>query len=259
MIDLLTIRTIEYYNCISSTNDRLKEILKSSIPPKLPCLIIAKQQTAGRGRGNKIWWSGEGALLMSLGFELAAFSLKRSDLLLFSLAVGLAVLKTIRNYLPEKNNIGLHWPNDVYVDGKKISGILIESPTPQHLVLGVGINVNNRLNEIPPEFRTEFKNKPITSFIDILDGTTDHSVLITTFLILLSNEINRITLEPLELVQEAERYCVQIGKELTIRSDHKVIRGLCLGLAPDGSLRLQTSNHIENVQTGIIGLTEGNF
>ncbi|MDR2117525.1 MAG: biotin--[acetyl-CoA-carboxylase] ligase [Planctomycetaceae bacterium] len=242
MIDLLAIQTIEYYNCISSTNDRIKELLKQSIPPKLPCLVVAKQQTAGRGRGNKIWWSGEGALLMSVGFELAALSLKRYDLPLFSLAAGLAVLKTIRNRLPENNLVGLHWPNDIYVDGKKISGILIESPTPQHLVLGIGINVNNRLNEIPSEFRTEFKNKPITSLIEILDETTNHSVLITNFLKLLSNEINRITLEPLELIREAEKYCVQIGKELAIRSNREIIHGYCCGIAPDGSLRLKTPN-----------------
>ncbi|MDR0609431.1 MAG: biotin--[acetyl-CoA-carboxylase] ligase [Planctomycetaceae bacterium] len=205
---MITIRTIEYYDCISSTNDHLKELLKLSIPPKLPCLIVARRQTAGRGRGNKEWWSGEGALLMSLGLELAALSLKRTDLSLFSLAAGLAALKTIRNRLPKKNITGLHLPNDVYVDGKKIAGILIESPTPQHLVLGVGINVNNRLNDIPPEFRTEFQNKPITSFIEILNEITDISGLIIDFLVMLSGEINRITVEPLEIVREAEKYAV---------------------------------------------------
>jgi BirA family biotin operon repressor/biotin-[acetyl-CoA-carboxylase] ligase len=205
---LITIRTIEYYGCISSTNDHLKELLKLSVPPKLPCLVVAKRQTAGRGRGNKVWWSGEGALLMSLGLELAALSLKRTDLPLFSLAVGLAAFKTIRNRLPENNVMGLHLPNDVYVDGKKIAGILIESPTPQHLVLGVGINVNNHLSEIPPEFRTEFQNKPITSLIEILNETTDISGLVLDFLVMLSGEINRITAEPLEIVREAGKYCI---------------------------------------------------
>jgi BirA family biotin operon repressor/biotin-[acetyl-CoA-carboxylase] ligase len=203
---LITIRTIEYYDCVSSTNDHLKEFLKLSVPPKLPCLVVAKRQTAGRGRGNKVWWSGEGALLMSLGLELAAFSLKRTDLPSFSLAAGLAAFKTIRNRLPKNNITELHLPNDVYVDGKKIAGILIESPTPQHLILGIGINVNNRLSEIPPEFRTEFKNKPITSFIEILNETTDISGLIVDFLIMLSGEINRITVEPLEIVREVEKY-----------------------------------------------------
>ncbi|MDR1271352.1 MAG: biotin--[acetyl-CoA-carboxylase] ligase [Planctomycetaceae bacterium] len=245
MIDLITIRTIEYYDCISSTNDRLKELLKQSVPPKLPCLIVAKRQTAGRGRGNKVWWSGEGALLMSVGFELAAFSLKRNHLPLLSLAVGVTVLKTIRNRLPEQNIIGLHWPNDIYVDGKKMGGILIESPVPQHLVLGVGINVNNRLNDIPLEFRTEFENKPITSLIEILDETTDISVLITDFLTLLSDQINRITVNPLELIGEAEKYCVQIGKEITIRSGRNVIQGQCFGIAPNGSLRLRTPDGTE--------------
>ncbi|MDR2705570.1 MAG: biotin--[acetyl-CoA-carboxylase] ligase [Planctomycetaceae bacterium] len=203
---MITIRTIEYYDCVSSTNDHLKEFLKLSVPPKLPCLVVAKRQTAGRGRGNKVWWSGEGALLMSLGLELAAFSLKRTDLPSFSLAAGLAAFKTIRNRLPKNNITELHLPNDVYVDGKKIAGILIESPTPQHLILGIGINVNNRLSEIPPEFRTEFKNKPITSFIEILNETTDISGLIVDFLIMLSGEINRITVEPLEIVREVEKY-----------------------------------------------------
>jgi BirA family biotin operon repressor/biotin-[acetyl-CoA-carboxylase] ligase len=206
IIVLITIRTIEYYDCISSTNDHLKELLKQSVLPRLPYLVVAGRQTAGRGRGNKVWWSGEGSLLMSLGLELNALSLKRTDLPLFSLAAGLAVLKTIRNRLPENKMTGLHLPNDVYVDGKKISGILIESPTPQHLVVGVGINVNNRLSEIPPEFRKEFQNKPITSLIEILNETTDISGLIVDFLIILSAEINRITVEPLEIVREAEKY-----------------------------------------------------
>jgi BirA family biotin operon repressor/biotin-[acetyl-CoA-carboxylase] ligase len=210
IIALITIRTIEYYDCISSTNDHLKELLKQSVLPKLPCLVVAGRQTAGRGRGNKVWWSGEGALLMSLGLELEMLSLKRTDLPLFSLATGLAVLKTIRNRLPENNSIGLHLPNDVYVDGKKISGILIESPTPQYLVLGVGINVNNRLSKIPPEFRNEFQNKPITSLIEILNETTDISSLIVDFLTMFSVEINRITVEPLEIVRETEKYCVVV-------------------------------------------------
>jgi BirA family biotin operon repressor/biotin-[acetyl-CoA-carboxylase] ligase len=245
MIDLLPIRTIEYYDCISSTNDRLKELLKQPIPPKLPCLVVAKQQTAGRGRGNKIWWSGKGALLMSLGFELAACSLKRTTLPLFSLAVGVTVLKIIRNYLPEKNTISLHWPNDIYVDDKKIGGILIESPTPQYLVLGVGINVNNHPNEIPSKFHAEFQNKPITSLIEILNKETNHSVLMTDFLTSLAKQINQITVNPSTLVQEAETYCVQIGKELTICSGAMVIRGYCVGIGLDGSLRLQTADGTE--------------
>jgi BirA family biotin operon repressor/biotin-[acetyl-CoA-carboxylase] ligase len=204
---LITIRTIEYYDCISSTNDHLKKLLKQSVLPKLPYLVVAGRQTAGRGRGDKVWWSGEGALLMSLGLELDVLSLKRTDLPLFSLAAGLAVLKTIRHCLPENNLTGLHLPNDVYVDGKKISGILIESPTAKHLVLGVGINVNNRLNEIPREFHKEFQNKPITSLIEILNETTDISRLIVDFLNQLSSEINRITAEPLEIIRETEKYC----------------------------------------------------
>jgi BirA family biotin operon repressor/biotin-[acetyl-CoA-carboxylase] ligase len=207
-IVLIAIRTIEYYDCISSTNDHLKKLLKQSVLPKLPYLVVAKRQTAGRGRGNKVWWSGEGSLLMTLGLELEALSLKRTDLSLFSLVAGLAILKTIRYRLPKNNIIGLHLPNDIYVDGKKISGVLMESPTPQYLVMGIGMNVNNRLSEIPSEFRIEFQNRSITSLIEILNETTDISGLIVDLLNTLSGEINRITVEPLEIVREAEKYCI---------------------------------------------------
>jgi BirA family biotin operon repressor/biotin-[acetyl-CoA-carboxylase] ligase len=186
-IDITEIRTVEYHDSISSTNDRIKELLKQPVLPKLPCLVIANRQTAGRGRGNKVWWSGDGALLMSLGFELSACSLNRSHLPSFSLAVGRAAVETIRNRLPEKNCVGLHLPNDVYVDGKKICGILIESPTPQHLILGIGINVNNRLTEVPLEFRNEFIERPITSLIEILGEPTHLPDLIVDFLVRLRN------------------------------------------------------------------------
>jgi BirA family biotin operon repressor/biotin-[acetyl-CoA-carboxylase] ligase len=248
---LLTIRTIEYFDSVSSTNDRLKELLRQSVPPQLPCLVTARQQTAGRGRGNKVWWSSEGALLLSLGVELSALSLERTHLSLLSLAAGLAALETIRHRLPEENHTALHWPNDVYVDGKKIGGILLESPTPQHLVLGIGINVNNRLTNIPTEFLDEFEKKPITSLIEILEKPTDIPFLIADFCERLSGKINQITTNPAELVQNVERCCLQVGKNLTIHQDHGVIQGYCLGIDQNGSLRLKTPNGTETIQTGI--------
>lgn len=172
-----TVLHLEYYEEISSTNDRVQELLRQPVKPKLPCLVIAKRQTAGRGRGNKRWWSGEGAILMSLGFELLPESLSRDQLPILSVAIAHAVINVLHRYLPQhKPEVRL--PNDIYVDGKKICGILLESPTPQYAILGIGLNVNNRLCNIPPDFADELASRSITSMCELLGKETDIEPLI---------------------------------------------------------------------------------
>jgi len=168
----LPIQTLEYHEELSSTNDRVQELLRRTVKPKMPCLVVAKRQTAGRGRGNKRWWSGEGAILMSLGFELSPEFLTRDQLPLFSAIVAQSVIKVLSRYLPT-HQLEFHLPNDVYADGKKISGILLESPTPHYAVLGIGLNVNNRLIDIPPDFLADLAVRPITSMIELCGTETD--------------------------------------------------------------------------------------
>jgi len=177
---------LEYHDEIPSTSDRVKELLQQPVKPNLPCLVIAKRQTAGRGRGNKRWWSGEGAILMSLGFELSlnpepSNPLSRDQLPTLSVATGQAIIKVLTRYLPQ-HKLEVHLPNDVYVDGKKICGILLESPTPQYAILGIGLNVNNRLCDIPPEFADDLASRSITSMLELLGRETDIARLIDELL-----------------------------------------------------------------------------
>ena len=177
----LPIQTFEYHEEIASTNDRVQELLRQLEKPKLPCLVVAKRQTAGRGRGNKRWWSGEGAILMSLGFELSPTFLTRDQLPTFSATVARCVVNVLNRYLP-KHELEVRLPNDVLVDGKKICGILLESPTPHYGILGIGLNVNNRLCDMPSEFLAEVQHRPITSMIELLGIETDIARLIDELL-----------------------------------------------------------------------------
>ena len=177
----LPIQTLEYHEEIASTNDRVQELLKQPVKPNLPCLVIAKRQTAGRGRGNKRWWSGEGAMLLSLGFELSPEFLTRDQLPVLSITTARSVVRVLSRYLPQ-HELGVHLPNDVYANGKKICGILLESPSPQYAILGIGLNVNNRLSGIPPEFADDLTNRSITSMFELLGRETDISRLIDELL-----------------------------------------------------------------------------
>jgi BirA family biotin operon repressor/biotin-[acetyl-CoA-carboxylase] ligase len=117
--------------------------------PRLPAptLLIARRQTAGRGRAGRRWYSAAGR---SLTFSLAwKFHQPVQALVGLPLAVGVALAEALAMYNVE---VGLKWPNDILYNGKKLAGVLIESAAAHDLphpaswaVIGIGINI--RLEE----------------------------------------------------------------------------------------------------------------
>lgn len=109
-----------------------------------PLIVSADRQTAGRGRLGRAWQSDDAALTCSLALPLPA----ALDLSGLSLAVGCAVADALD---PAGDRIRLKWPNDLFLDGAKLGGILIETtPLPgdrRGVVIGIGLNVV----PLPPE------------------------------------------------------------------------------------------------------------
>ena len=102
-----------------------------------PCLLMAQEQTQGRGRQGRPWQSSAGA---SLTFSLA-LPLKPQDWLGLSLAVGVSLADALD---PAGSHIALKWPNDLWLQGRKLGGILIETMAVAQqriCVVGVGINI----------------------------------------------------------------------------------------------------------------------
>lgn len=245
------ITTVEYHETISSTSDRIKLLFQSSDPKRLPCLVMAREQTAGRGRGNKVWWSGRGGLFFSLGFDLAFFPLQRHNLPLISLAIALSMIETLRPLLPKQHQPALRWPNDVCINNKKICGILVEVPEPSLVVLGIGLNVNNRPTDAPAEFRDTLQQRGVCSLVEILGKTTDMTVLLVDFL---KNFQHHLQDEgfPSTLIRGAEQLCLQVGCEVSIKQNNRRISGHCFGLGSDGSLLLRTNRGVEAIYSGIV-------
>lgn len=102
-------------------------------------VFTADEQTAGRGRLDHRWLSPPGANLM-LSAVLDVADLPPEQIVTLPLAVGLAVHACIARFLPDRP-IALKWPNDVYVSGLKIAGILCERHG-DFVVAGIGVNVN---------------------------------------------------------------------------------------------------------------------
>ena len=121
----------------TSTNDRARALAIAGAPHGT--LVTATEQTAGRGRQGRTWTAAAGdALLMSL--------VLRDPPALLPLAAGLAVAEAAGPASVVK------WPNDVLIDGRKVAGILAEGRSDEGwAVLGIGLNVALRVDELPPE------------------------------------------------------------------------------------------------------------
>ena len=131
-----------HYRLIDSTNARARELAVGGAPHGT--LVTADEQTAGRGRQGRVWVAPAGeALLMSLVVrELGAGTLP--------LATAVAVAEACEELAPVEARI--KWPNDVWIDGRKVSGILLEGrPQEGWAVIGIGLNV--AIREFPDELR----------------------------------------------------------------------------------------------------------
>jgi BirA family biotin operon repressor/biotin-[acetyl-CoA-carboxylase] ligase len=120
-----------------STNERARALASAGAPHGT--LVTAAEQTAGRGRGGRVWSAPPGhALLMSL-------VLRRYPRLL-PLAAAVAVAEVAG---PEAQ---IKWPNDVWIGGRKVAGILVEGrPQEGWMVVGIGLNVAVRVEDLPAE------------------------------------------------------------------------------------------------------------
>ena len=122
-----------------STNTIARELASRGAPHGT--LVTADQQTAGRGRQGRAWTTPSGTALLCSWVV-------RDPAPLLSLAAGVAVAELCGE------RALLKWPNDVLVDGRKVSGILVEGrPQERWAVLGIGINVAVKMEQLPEELR----------------------------------------------------------------------------------------------------------
>jgi BirA family biotin operon repressor/biotin-[acetyl-CoA-carboxylase] ligase len=127
--------TVEVLPAVDSTNSELMRRAKAGRLD--PVLLVAEQQTAGRGRLGRTWHSGaSGSLTFSLGLPLAPENWSG-----LSLAVGVSVARSLHR------GLRLKWPNDIWLEDRKLAGILIETASfgaSRLAVIGIGINVRAR-------------------------------------------------------------------------------------------------------------------
>jgi BirA family biotin operon repressor/biotin-[acetyl-CoA-carboxylase] ligase len=245
---LIGIPSFNYRFKTSSTNDDVKAILSKQA---LPIVVTTEQQTAGRGRRGREWISPFGQnLYFSLGLEL---NVPISQLSGLSLAVGLSLAESLIN---SGFPVQLKWPNDLYIEGKKIAGILVELDgafeTPCRVIVGVGINVNmdphntHNVTAIDQAWsclaehlghyinRTQLLSTLLNNLVTDIDEFTEHGL---SDKVSRWNEIDYFYQQPVQLIMVNE-----------------VVKGVCQGIDDSGALLLKTEQGIEKHIAGEISV-----
>ena len=149
MIALPEIYQLVHFETVDSTNEEAKRLGAQKVVQ--PHWILADAQTAGRGRRGRTWQSPKGNLMTSVYLPGRIETVKAGQL---SFVAGLALADTVASLIGPDGAVSIKWPNDVLVDGAKISGILLESGAASgaHLdwvCVGMGLNLAHYPDDTP--------------------------------------------------------------------------------------------------------------
>ena len=219
-----------YYPSLASTMEVAKQ--EAQLEAAEGTVVIAGEQTAGRGRIKRIWLSPKGSIALSIILYPGVVNLP-SLIMLASLAVvhSIGAVTGLRAQIK--------WPNDVLVNDRKVCGILIESSVRANIVdyaaIGIGLNVNLRLSDFPEILSTA------TSLSDELGRGV--SRLRVTRRLLVEMEGLYLALQAGGSIYEEWRdSLVTLGRKVRVKSGKTVYEGVAESVARDGSLLLRHSD-----------------
>ena len=159
---------------VDSTNEEARRM--ASDLTQTPTWIIADTQTAGRGRRGRAWASPTGNLMTTLYLPTRMAAVEAGQV---AFVAGLALESTVRHFIGDAAKVSLKWPNDVLIDGKKASGILLESVMQNGevtwLAVGLGLNLMHHPDDTP------YPATNIREYAAAPDNLTALSVLAAAF------------------------------------------------------------------------------
>lgn len=241
------IKEILHYNTIDSTNDFCKN---SSDTLKDGTLVLAETQTQGRGRFNRPWFSPKGTGIFCSIFlkpKLSPYDISKITSIICA-----SIAKTL---IDMNIPISVKWPNDIYLDGKKLGGILTEMKCDMdeinYLIIGFGLNINQSKEDFPEDidkialslksyFNHDFSREDI--LVSILNNFEYF------YKALLNNS------ESKEAFQIIKDNSYVLNKEVIILKGKESVAGKVVDLGENGELLLDINGKIEQIYSGEVSL-----
>ncbi|XRO77738.1 biotin--[acetyl-CoA-carboxylase] ligase [Methanocaldococcus sp. 10A] len=224
---------------IDSTNDYAKELAKKG---KRNFIVLADKQNNGKGRWGRVWYSDEGGLYFSIVLDSKEYNPKVVNLL-----IPICIIESLKNYVDKE--LGIKFPNDIMIkvndNYKKLGGILTEL-TDDYVIIGIGINVNNKIRDEIREIAISLK--------EITGKELDKVEILNDFLKKFEYYLEKLKnkeIDDYEILKKYKKSSITIGKVVKIfLSNNEVITGKVYDIDFDGIV-LGTENGIERIPSGI--------
>ena len=248
------LQAVQWLDEIDSTNTWARRLLSDKQLP-LPALLVADRQTAGRGRSARAWWSPNGCLMFSLvvgSQHLPAEPLAWPQL---SLVAGVAAAIAVEREVPDVN-VQLKWPNDLYINHRKLAGILVEAvpisdaavESSMAFVIGIGLNVAVDFGDAPREVQDRACSLGQFSSVAL----TMESLLIR-IVEQLELELSAWRTGEDQWWREWSKRSLLSGRAVHLQlSTGQQLIGQCAGIDSSGYLLLQTDHQLHRLQSAEI-------
>ncbi|MCK5696199.1 MAG: biotin--[acetyl-CoA-carboxylase] ligase, partial [Desulfobacula sp.] len=216
---------IFHFQELETTMDKARFLAKNDAPHL--SVVIAENQTIGRGRLNRKWFSSKGGLWFTL--------ILKPDTppplsYIYNFMASLSLSTSLRRLFDV--NVNVKWPNDLLLNGKKLAGLLSEMETRGDMVefinIGIGINVNNQPQKHEPK---------AISLKDVLNKTVSRKLILETFLDDFKNRIQIIDCQ--NIIDQWKAMTSTIGSHVRIETISDVFEGLAVDVDESGALMVK--------------------
>lgn len=225
-------QAIHFYDIVESTQEVAHKLARDGAQEGT--VVIAEQQSKGRGRLGRAWESPKGTgVWMSIIVRPNIPPYQAPQLTLLTAVAIVQAIQKVTHLQPE-----IKWPNDVLINGKKIVGILTElqaeADVIQAIIIGIGINVNTK------QFPEELKEKATSLYLENNGQEVERAALIRAifqqFEQLYENYLKH-GFKPIKLLWES--YNVSIGKYISAKTLSEEIKGFAKGITDEGVLLVE--------------------
>lgn len=243
-------RTLRYYESVDSTNAAARAWLKSVNPPPRRGIVVADEQTAGRGRFGRRWETPPGT---SVAMSLIVETQSPAGL---PQAAGVAAASAIQSVV--EGQVGLKWPNDVEIKGRKVAGILIEHQPvagTTYYVVGIGINVDLDFAAVSGGSDELVRRATSIARYTSSEKGIDREALVGA----VAGEFDRWRLEP-GLQRRWTALLTTLGRKISVRGHEAVITGRAVDVDDYGALIIEDERgRAVRVGAGDVTVVDGGF
>ena len=231
-------KCIEYYNRLDSTNIEAWELIKEN--KNHGTIIITENQTKGKGQKTKTWRMIPGKSLVFSLIISKNYPVDYSGLI--SLSVSLALNESLNKRGVETQ---LKWPNDLFINGKKIGGILcetkIEKSKIKNMVIGIGLNVNESKEEHDESIR-----KNLTTMFEVSKHPHQRELIVAEFINSFELLLNKLSVKPFQIIEAWLNKCMHLDEKILFLQNDKTIEGVFCGLDDNGFAKINIDNKVKS-------------